>query len=317
MESCHAVIHSLLGDHILTNTSHPETLHCLVSLLEWWIDLTYHAENVTGLDCQSSVCIFLMLLALTGFRLDLDCIPDITTLSGRHTWMTMACTAIFFNSMNSKTFKEEDGRQDRSLADVRCGPPMTRIEEATVAFGQAGAAWVFTQIARLGYEDREDRDVDEVREERLKALDGWPDDPWIDMLQLPWVPLRYRYPLRYALHFACGMVAEHCNFKQRKVPHAIKLPHLRERLVLDVVNFFGVKAGDLAKKMLLDFPKRQSEGLGREERASTTRSLIYEERCYNSEFYVNPVPDDWLPPTFTNEFNERLRSLRDWGVSLI
>lgn len=54
MDSCHGVVHSLLGDHIVTNTAHPQTLHCLVAILSWWVDLRLHSSQVDGggLDCM-------------------------------------------------------------------------------------------------------------------------------------------------------------------------------------------------------------------------------------------------------------------------
>lgn len=52
MESCHAIVHSLFGDQVLTNTAHPQTLHCLISMLEWWIDIFHCKRLVKGLDCE-------------------------------------------------------------------------------------------------------------------------------------------------------------------------------------------------------------------------------------------------------------------------
>lgn len=317
-ESCFAVIHSLLGDHILTNTSHSQTLHCLVSILEWWIDLIYASRKVKGLDCKlflpSLVPSRSVMQYLTLPLQVLDCIPDFTTKVGRSTWLTMACTAIFFNSLNSSTYKQADGKTNRSIAEVRCGPPMTAIEGITVGFAQTGAAWVFTQVGRQGYESREDEDFETRRADRLESFDGWPDDPWNDMLQLPWVPVRYRYPVRFVLFYACAIVTEYHRFLPRNVPYPLKLQHLKTRLALDVGNFLGGQARALLEVMMEQIPDRLSDGLGKNEQNASLLSFIYEERFYQSDFVDKPCSDDWAPPTFTNEFNERLKSLRDWKV---
>lgn len=52
MDSCYGAVHTLMGNNILTNTAHPETLHCLVALLDWWIDLKKHSERIRGLDSE-------------------------------------------------------------------------------------------------------------------------------------------------------------------------------------------------------------------------------------------------------------------------
>lgn len=231
--------------------------------------------------------------------------------------MTMACAAIFFSSMNASTYKH-DANLNRSAREVKDGPQTTTIEGATVAFGQVGAAWVFTQIGKQGYEDREDLDFEKTRKERLASYpDGWPDDPWIDMLQLPWVPLRYRYAVRFVLHFACAMVHEHSGWMRRKPPHLIKLAHLKTRLSTDVGNFLGSRARDLLEAMIEQIPDRLGRGVSGDSQASITTSLIYDERHYHSEWVDKPVGDDWAAPIFTKEFNERLKDLRQWNVSFI
>lgn len=230
--------------------------------------------------------------------------------------MTMACAAIFFTSMNASTYKH-DANLDRSAREVKNGPKLTTIEGATVAYAQVGAAWVFTQIGKHGYEDREDHDFEKARKERLESYpDGWPDDPWIDMLQLPWVPLRYRYPVRFVLHFACAMVREHSSWKRRKPPRLIKLERLKMRLSMDVGNFLGSRAQELLEKMIAQIPDRLGRGVSADSQASTTMSLIYDERHYDSEWVDEPVGDEWAAPIFTKEFNERLKDLRKWNVSL-
>lgn len=255
---------------------------------------------------------------LTWNRLPVvDCVPEFTTKSGRDTWLTMASTAIFFNSVNLSTYKKPDGKQNRSMAEVKQGPPMTAIESATVGFAQTGAAWVFTQIGKQGYESREDENFEDRRAQRLKDLDDWPDDPWNDMLHLPWVPVRYRYPVRFILFFACAIVTEYHRFLPRKVPYPLKLKHLTTRLALDVENFLGPQARALLELMMEQIPDRLGPGLGRQEQASSLLSFVYEERFYQSDYIDKPLPDEWAPPTFTNEFNERLKSLRDWKVCVI
>lgn len=192
---------------------------------------------------------------------------------------------------------------------------MTPIEVITVGFGQTGAAWVFTQIGKDGYESREDEDFEARRKKRLEELDGYPEDPWDDLLQLPWVPLRYRYPVRFILFFACAVVTEYYRFLPRHIPFPINLGHLTTRLVLDVGNFLGPQVQALLELMISQIPDRLSNKLGRREQESTLLSLLYEERCYQSDYQSVPVSNEWAPPTFTPEFNERLKSLVKWKVT--
>ena len=55
LASCHGVVHALVADHLITNTSHGETLHCLIAMLPWWTDIRkcfLTMKGCHGLDCE-------------------------------------------------------------------------------------------------------------------------------------------------------------------------------------------------------------------------------------------------------------------------
>lgn len=242
-------------------------------------------------------------------ELVLDCVPDEGDVAGRDYWMTMACTAIFFDSLNLGTYKvadEDNNMKSRSLQEVRAGYEGCRkaeIERYTRERGKIGATWVFVIMAMMGYEESWKTGAVE------RGADPEAEDPWYDLLELKWAPVRYRYPVRYVLHFACAMVWEQQTLAHRGIVDPIHLKHLKERLALDILEFLGAEARHTLETMMADVVRRMKE-----QPDAHAFDLLY----YPDEGWVGDVlPGDSKPSWFTPPFNERLKSLQAENVSIL
>lgn len=307
--SCHGVVHSLLANKLVTNTAHPQTLHCLVAMLDWWIDLRTFQDKVPGLDCTS--LIFRLRKSLIGLygRIVVDCPPKEDMVDGRDYWLMMACVAIFFDALNLGTYKKgvnEDDLKSRTMEEVRAGYEGCRddgVESMTKERGKIGATWVFWMVARYGYE--ETWTAGAVK----RGADPTAKDPWYELLDLDWAPRRYRFCIRYVLHFACAMVWEQQILSHRGIVDPIHLKHLKERLALDILDFLGGEARYTLETMMGDVGRRMKiqpevHGFG---------NLFYPD-----EGWMSDPPGPAKPPLFKfdSPFNDRIKDLQEEKVSI-
>lgn len=305
MSSCHGIVHSLLANKMVTNTAHPETLHCLVALLEWWIDLRYHNAIREGLDCRSSLPNGVKLLTSCYDFIVLDTIPDERNEAGRDTWLTMACTAIFFDSLNLGTYKVADAAnnlQSRSLQQVREGYTGSAVEQKTRERAKIGAAWVFLSIALVGFEKTwKEGAVD-------RGADPDANDPWYALLELAWAPVRYRYCIRFVLHFACAVVLEQQSLARRGIVDPIHLKHLKERLALDILDFLGGEARDTLEQMMTQAMDRMRQ----QHQVFCFHYMLYPSNGWVEEAAAPEFRLPWL----TDPFNARIECLLEEEVSV-
>lgn len=225
----------------------------------------------------------------------LDCIPEMGTTKGRESWLTLACVAIFFNSLKLTTYVKK--------AKIAYGKDLSEIERITVNFGLVGAAWVFAAIAKEGV-DRRDSPGWEEDPERDTRLDHW-----LDILKQEWVPTRYRFPFRFVLHFGCAILATRRLFTKEKDRHEIREKKMQEMLAKDVQAFLGDKARDVFVRMMEMALPLVGQNLGEE---PATMFFSYPGHWFEEKRMEGP----WHVPGFTDEFNTLLKSLVHWKVRI-
>lgn len=239
-----------------------------------------------------------------GICTDLDCIPTFKDSEDRNVWLTLACVAIFFKSLNSSTYFQKDGHP-RTDKEVKKGPDLKGIEVLTPGHAKTGAAFVFIRVAQEGYDLKDDDDYEDS--EQTDDEDDDEKDEWDDWLRLPWVPMRYRHSVRFVFHFACAVMAERRLFLDRSVKYPIKLRWLKNRLVQDMAEFLGPEASELLNKMLNQMAHRfRTPHL-----ETKTDSMVYESETFVEE----PAPPTWTPPDFTEVFDKHISILKRWEVS--
>lgn len=231
-----------------------------------------------------------------------DCVPSFETEEGREVWLTMVACTIFFKSICSGTYKHEDGKRARTENMVKKGPVLTKIEKKTLELAKIDAVWAFVEMGRHGYDTRDDSDG------RVRNIDEY-EDPWLELQELRFVPVRYRHAVRFIMHFACAIVAERYRFEMmgNDIKHQVNVEHLKTRLALDMEDFLGYQARDLLLLMMDQVKIRLRDGY----EVWSLVSLIYKTETWKDEH----LGEDWAPPTFTPEFNSRLAAQVSWDVS--
>lgn len=237
-----------------------------------------------------------------------DCVPSEMTENGRDSWLTMACVAIFFDSLNLGTYKaadEANNLKSRTLQEVRRGYEGAReegVERLARERGKIGAVWVFMVISCMGYE--------ETWKAGAVKRGANPDanDPWYDLLLLDWAPVRYRYSVRFVLHFACGVFLEQQSLSRRGIVDPINQKHLKERLALDIEDFMGAEARNTLEKMMADSARRMRE-------QPTIHSFF--SMLYPNEGWISKHTGGTGAklPWFTGAFNARIECLLNEKVS--
>lgn len=247
----------------------------------------------------------------------LDCIPDWETSAGRDVWLTLACVAIFFNAINSSTYRKKDGKSLRTIAHVRKGPEITPMEAKTVEYAQCGAAEVVIRIAELGYDtrdgkgenDEEDIEGGEETDEEEGGVEEDDEDGILkELFRLPWIPHRFRPSIRFILHFACAVMAERHLFSVRQSDHHIPIKNLEARFLLDIANFLGSRVRDVLEQMFQQLPRL----LRTPSLAHATDSMVYVTKTFKRK-----SPSKFVVPKISPEFERRIQALEDWEVSVI
>ena len=126
---------------------------------------------------------------------------------------------------------------------------------------------------------------------------------WKKAMELEWAEYRYRYPLRFILHFACAVFAEIVIMEERKVAKQISRTNLGDRLRMDLALCFGDKTARSFSDLLKLVPEIIATDGGLEYHG--LNSLVY-----SSEGFIENLPVDasWRPPRLEPKFDRRLSS---------